>query len=249
EQIATFITNSRESDAWLLLASANSLQSEPCKEEFAYALGRALKTRGNHYPVIALFLGPVDEALIPPAITTRLFVSSTDPDWKERIVAAVEGRDLQVSMASVEPYHIQVHSNQGGEKPFAIEVRPRAGVWAPDAWNMKAVAYQGAATFWDVGYVCSLDPRRRGLGLADYYYQPLVYDKYWWCRECHWLPYWGKATCMRRDLMSELRDYWCNRWHNRAIPNIKAAIRDTTRMPEDVIGLLPAFIGCPYDAP
>jgi len=119
----------------------------------------------------------------------------------------------------------------------------------PDAWNMKAVAYQGAATFWDVGYVCSLDPQRRGLGLADYYYQPLVYDKYWWCRECHWLPYWGKATCMRRDLMSELRDYWCNRWHNRAIPNIKAAIRDTTRMPEDVIGLLPAFIGCPYDAP
>lgn len=131
EQIATFITEPSESDAWLLLATTNSLQSEPCKEEFAYALGRALKARGQNYPVIALFLGPVDEALIPPAITTRLFVSITDPDWKERIVAAVEGHDPKVSTPTVEPYHLEIHSNQAGERPFAIEVRPRAGVWAP----------------------------------------------------------------------------------------------------------------------
>ena len=131
EQIASFITNPTESDAWLLVATQNSLLSEQCKEEFAYALDRALGNRGVQFPVIALFLGHVDEDLIPPGIRTRLFVSAEDPDWKERIVAAAEGRPPQVSRSSVAPYDLRVHKNQPGEKPYAIEVRPRAGTWAP----------------------------------------------------------------------------------------------------------------------
>ena len=47
EQIEDFISNPEESDAWLLYATQASLQSEPCKEEFAYALDRALRTRGE----------------------------------------------------------------------------------------------------------------------------------------------------------------------------------------------------------
>lgn len=31
----------------------------------------------------------------------------------------------------VHPYHLKIHRLQGRSKPFAIEVRPRAGVWAP----------------------------------------------------------------------------------------------------------------------
>lgn len=58
-------------------------------------------------------------------------MSVTDPDWKERIVAAAEGRDHQVVRKSIDPFHLQVHENQPGNKRFAIEVRPRAGVWAP----------------------------------------------------------------------------------------------------------------------
>lgn len=56
DQIANFITSPNESDAWLLIATNNSLSSEPCKEEFAYALDRALNVRGQDFPVSAMFL-------------------------------------------------------------------------------------------------------------------------------------------------------------------------------------------------
>ena len=133
EQIENFIVNAAESDAWLLIATCNSLQSEPCKEEFAYALQRSLDSRGAVYPVIALFLGPVDDTLIPARIRTRLFVSVTDPDWKERILAAAEGRTPNIAAAQVEPYVLRVHQTERRESHAraAIEVRPRAGVWAP----------------------------------------------------------------------------------------------------------------------
>lgn len=131
DQIANFITSPNESDAWLLIATNNSLSSEPCKEECAYALDRALNVRGQDFPVIAMFLGPVDNDLIPPAIRTRLFVSITDPDWKERIISSTEGRSLKVTKEQIQPYRLCIHKNQPEPKSIAIEVRPRAGVWAP----------------------------------------------------------------------------------------------------------------------
>jgi hypothetical protein len=130
-QIENFIISPEQSDAWLLVATNNSLSSEPYKEEYAYALNRALDVRGQSYPVIALFLGPVDQNLIPAGIRTRLYVSITDPDWKERIVAAAEGRLQQIQRQQIQPFHIHEHQNQPRPKPIAIEVRPRAGVWAP----------------------------------------------------------------------------------------------------------------------
>ena len=126
EQIEHFIVS-----PWLLIATNNSLSSEPCKEEFAYALDRALNTRGKAYPVIALFIGSCDENLIPAGILTRLYVSITDPDWKDRIVAAAEGRPHEIQRKQIEPYYLKVHTNQTRQQPIAIEVRPRAGVWAP----------------------------------------------------------------------------------------------------------------------
>lgn len=130
-QIEDFICSEDQSDAWLLVATNNSLSSQPCKEEFAYALDRALNVRGNNFPVIALFLGPADQSLIPAGIRTRLYVSITDPDWKERIVAAAEGRAHQIKRQQVHPFYLKIHTNQPGQHTFAIEVRPRAGVWAP----------------------------------------------------------------------------------------------------------------------
>jgi hypothetical protein len=130
-QIENFICSDEECDAWVLVATENSLSSEPCKEEFAYALDRALGSRGQEFPVIGLFLSDVDSSLIPAGIRTRLFVSVTDPDWKERIVAAVEGRQHNIDRPNVDPYFLQVHPPQAGSSRFAIEVRPRAGVWAP----------------------------------------------------------------------------------------------------------------------
>ncbi len=131
QQIESFITSQDESDAWLLVATNNSLLSEACREEFAYALDRALNVRGQTFPIIALFLGPSDTNLIPAGIRTRLYVSISDPDWKERIVAAADGRTQQIQRQNIQPYHLRIHKNQNGEKSIAIEVRPRAGVWAP----------------------------------------------------------------------------------------------------------------------
>ena len=48
EQIGAKITNPNESDAWAIYATENSLASEPCKEELAIALDRALARAERH---------------------------------------------------------------------------------------------------------------------------------------------------------------------------------------------------------
>jgi len=136
EQIEAFIQDPSESDAWLLYATQASLGSQACKEEFAYALDRALQTRGGDFPVIALFPATVDRNLIPAGIRTRLFVSLTDPNWKERIVAAVKKQEPHIARPEVEPYALRIHDARAelGEQAldrYIIEVRPRAGTWSP----------------------------------------------------------------------------------------------------------------------
>lgn len=131
EQIAEFIQSPSHCDAWLLVATQASLGSEPCREEYAYALDRALNSRGSTFPVIALFPSTVDQSLIPPGIRTRLYVSLADPDWKERIVAAAENRVADVHRPPMAPYHLIVHPRSDPSACLVIEVRPRAGSWAP----------------------------------------------------------------------------------------------------------------------
>ncbi len=131
EQIQDFISNPGESDGWLLYATQASLQSEPCREELAYALDRALRARGEAYPVIALFPGPVESSLIPPVIRIRLHVSLTDPDWKERVKAAVEGHPPTVAHRDLAAYYTKVHRTTARGAQYVIEVRPRAGTWSP----------------------------------------------------------------------------------------------------------------------
>jgi hypothetical protein len=132
EQIENFISRSNESDAWILYATQNSLGSEACKEEYSYALDRALHSRGATYPIIGLFPSTVDNSLIPIGLRTRLYVSITDPDWKERIKAAAEGHAPSIVSPMIQPYTLDVHkkSEQSGSR-FIIEVRPRAGTWSP----------------------------------------------------------------------------------------------------------------------
>jgi hypothetical protein len=73
DQIEEFIQEPTQCDAWLLVATQASLGSEPCREEYAYALDRALNSRGTAFPVIALFPATVDDSLIPAGIRTRLY--------------------------------------------------------------------------------------------------------------------------------------------------------------------------------
>lgn len=131
DQIANFITSPQESDAWLIFATQNSLASEPCREELAYALDRALNTRGDEFPVIALFPSSVERNLIPASIRVRLFVSLTDPDWKERIVAAAQHRPLSIASGVLQPFVAQTLMPAPAPFKYIVEFRPRAGVWNP----------------------------------------------------------------------------------------------------------------------
>jgi hypothetical protein len=131
DQIAAFIRDKDQSDGWAMFATPASLGSEPCREEFAYALDRALATRDSAFPIVGIFPGPVDSALIPSGIKARLYVSLTDPDWAERVLAACEGRAVAIRGAIVQPYAIRLHPYRDGKT--AIEIRPRAGMWAPFA--------------------------------------------------------------------------------------------------------------------
>ena len=131
DQIDKFIQNEGESDAWMIYATTNSLGSQPCREEYAYALARALDTRGDEFPVSGLFPASVDPTLIPAGIRTRLHVSLTDPEWKERIVAAVEGRSANLRKTAVAPFFMKIHEYPFFDRKFAIEIRPRAGTWSP----------------------------------------------------------------------------------------------------------------------
>ena len=129
QQIDNFICNPAECDAWLIYATANSLGSEACKEEFGYAIDRAINSRGQSFPVIALFPASVDPSLIPAGIRTRLHVSLRDVDWIERVASVTEGRQPILTQSTVAPYYVHVH--QMAVAGFAIEVRPRAGNWTP----------------------------------------------------------------------------------------------------------------------
>lgn len=128
QQIEHFIQDKNETDAWLFYATQSSLGSERCQEEYSYALDRALNTRGTSFPMIGLFPGPIDKSIIPAGIRTRLYISTTDPDWKERIRAAAEGRAPEINKPLIDPYNLKIHNVEGG---YLIEVRPRAGVWFP----------------------------------------------------------------------------------------------------------------------
>jgi hypothetical protein len=131
EQIANFITTESESDAWLFYATQKSLASEACREELAYALDRALTSRGDDFPIIALFPSSVERNLIPASIRVRLFVSLADPDWKKRIVTAVERTPLSVADTQVQPFVMQSISPVPEPFKYTLEFRPRAGVWYP----------------------------------------------------------------------------------------------------------------------
>jgi hypothetical protein len=131
EQIATFIQDTSQSDGWILYATQNSLGSEACKEEFAYALDRALHTRGVDYPIIGLFPSTIDTSIVPVGVRVRLCVCTNDQDWKERIKSAAEGRAPRIEKLHIDPFHIQIHQSFNVDTDKFIEIRPRAGTWSP----------------------------------------------------------------------------------------------------------------------
>jgi hypothetical protein len=137
EQIEKFITGPDECDGWIMYATQNSLASEACREELAYALDRALTARGGTFPIIALLPSRVESGLLPAAIRTRLYLDLSDPEWKDRIVDAIANRARTKSAAQLTPYVMKEHPLPEGFL-LALEVRPRAGVWHPFGACVKA---------------------------------------------------------------------------------------------------------------
>lgn len=139
EQIGDKISDPSCCQSWAIFATQESLLSEPCKEELYYALDRAITSRGENFPIIGIFNSPVEHSLIPPSIRTRLYVSLTDPDWKERVRAAALGEIVSISRPEITSFEVKIHhidsesysERAGLNGKIAIEVRPRAGVWCP----------------------------------------------------------------------------------------------------------------------
>jgi hypothetical protein len=122
-QIDAAISDPTRSDAWALYVTENSLRSEPCQEELAYALDRALRTRGETFPVIGIFPAPLDRSLIPSSIAVRLYVDLRDPGWPQKVAAGARGTAPEVSL-NVAPIIVDLHHGPEGQ---VIEVRPRGG--------------------------------------------------------------------------------------------------------------------------
>ena len=115
-------------DAWAIYATKESLNSEPCLEELAYALDRALRTRGASFPIIGIFPEPIDRSLIPSALATRLYVTLQDPDWAEKVAAGVTLTAPKTTVRPVPACLLKAYEQNG---KLIIEVRPRAGRWLP----------------------------------------------------------------------------------------------------------------------
>src|SRR5438128_8596497 len=90
-------------DGWAYLLTQTSLQSEPCREELAYAVHRALTDRGGDFPLIGLVHGVRIED-VPPALRVRLCVSLADRQWPEQVKAGLERRAPKIAVAAQTRY-------------------------------------------------------------------------------------------------------------------------------------------------
>lgn len=112
---------------WAYLVTPNSLGSLACQEELAYALQRALETKGDEFPLIGLLHG-VSIRDVPMALRVRLCVNLANPDWIEEVRAGMEGEPPRRALDEKFPYIIKTYSNYLNQNnTYAIEVRPRFG--------------------------------------------------------------------------------------------------------------------------
>lgn len=119
---------------WALYATANNLRSEACQEELAYALDRALRTRGGTFPLIGIFPEPMDPAIVPSAIQTRLHVSLLDPGWATRVAKGLVGEAAPPASAARHNAYLHAHMDNGR---LVLEVRPLAGRWHPFVFMLR----------------------------------------------------------------------------------------------------------------
>ncbi|MEQ9176684.1 MAG: toll/interleukin-1 receptor domain-containing protein [Alphaproteobacteria bacterium] len=127
DQIDKHISDS-ELDAWAILVTKNSLQSEPCQEELAYALDRSLRLKGSTFPLIGIFPEPLDRELIPSSLATRLYVTLDNNEWANKIASAATQKAPARTLQDIPPYGYEWHRY---DDKHVLEIWPRTGRWAP----------------------------------------------------------------------------------------------------------------------
>lgn len=132
---------------WAYLLTQNSIASEACREELAYALYRALQ-RGNSFPMIGLVHRvPIDT--VPVALKVRLCVDLRSCNWVEQVKAGLENRSPASTAAPTSPYVFRVHRNyMGVQGQTAVEIQPHLGEYP----------------YWRIAYPSSSHPTVKGTG-------------------------------------------------------------------------------------
>ena len=148
EQIADRILDP-QLDGWAYLLTPGSVNSAPCREELAYAVHRVVTDRGGQFPLIGLLHGLCMDS-VPTALGVRLCIDLSDPDWTERVRAALHGRPPtpQATPAQI-PWNVAIHDPyQDGR--WAVEIRPRLG----------------SAPYWRIAFSADTECVRHGVGPA-----------------------------------------------------------------------------------
>ena len=127
-QIGGIITDPKECDAWCIVLTKNSIESQGCIEELSYALDRTLNTREASFPVFAL-LHNINPNELPISLKIRLCILLEDKAWPTKVVDAVYNRASKFHPEGLEPWTIKEHLNK--PNGYCLEIRPRFERIAP----------------------------------------------------------------------------------------------------------------------
>jgi hypothetical protein len=126
DQIGAEITSGSLS-GWAYLLTPRSLASEACREELAYALQRALATKGADFPLLGLLSGVAIND-VPPALAVRLCVDLRTPDWIEQIRSSLKNRPPSRHVDETPNFKGRPHNRYLGKADLrAVEFLPRFG--------------------------------------------------------------------------------------------------------------------------
>ncbi len=150
DQIANQIERD-DLNGWAYLLTRHSISSQACREELAYALNRALRSRGSDFPLIGL-LHQLPMTEVPAPLRSRLCVDLGDSDWVEKVRAGLEKQPPFLMSVDTTNLKCRVHNPYLGDPNlYAVEFAPRFG--EIHYWR---IAYPGVG----------LQPVQKGIGPA-----------------------------------------------------------------------------------
>ena len=119
----------------------------------------------------------------------------------------------------------------------------------PKKWGMSCFTKGTRSSLWKIGYIsdefnelCPFSSMRCHRSWCT------TPKPYWFCRTRYWMPYWGKATEQRSELVKEIRTFWMNKWFDETIPEIKHwMLKAKPNLPKDITDTLPEYFEYPYE--